>query len=199
MIMLQEFVGQVEETIQTMLNEVHTALPGKILSFSPEQNTAVIKPIGTIVMPDGKRLAYPELTDVPILFPFCSSAKVGMAFPVQQGDFCLIILSEIELDEWRSGATSEASLRFDLTSAIAIPGLLQSGGDLVSKACRQNAVVLGAGEKEIEISESGIICRGDLKIEGNFTCSGEVKAGKIGLQNHTHQSAQPGQSSSPPQ
>ncbi len=156
--MMQEFVQQVEETAKSVMYEIHTALPGKIISVDPRKATAQIKPYGKYLTHSGKKLEYPLLTEVPLVFPFSQTAGIGIAFPVNSGDSCLVIFSEAELDEWRSSAEAETPLRFDLTNAVAIPGLLSLGCGLVEKACAQNAVVI----------------RGNLEVEGNITSSGNI-------------------------
>ena len=98
-----------------------------------------------------------------------------MVFPVKAEDSCLVILSEVELDEWRSGAETEAPLRYDLTSAIAIPGLLSAGHGLVEKACTQNAVII-CGKFMVE---GDVVFSGNLKVEGNVTTSGNITGGNI--------------------
>lgn len=194
--MLQELVQQIEETARSVIGEVHTALPGEIIRFDPDKGTADVQPKGKYLTDDGKRLEYPVITEVPVTFPFCQTESVGMAFPVSKGDNCLIIVSEVELDEWRSGAESEAPLRFDLTSAIAVPGLLLGNVGMVSRACKQKAAIVWSGGTEIAVSKSGIACRGNMTVEGTLTCTGEVTSGGIGLQGHTHISAPPGASTS---
>lgn len=171
--MMQEFVQQIEETAKSVMNEIHTALPGKVVSVNPQKGTAQIKPCGKYVMRDGKKLEYPELTEVPLVFPFSQAARTGIVFPVNVGDSCLVILSEVELDEWRSGAQAEAPLRYDLTSAIAIPGLLLDGQGLVEKACAQNAVIV-CGKLMVE---GDVIFSGNLNVEGNITACGNLEAG----------------------
>lgn len=219
--MMQEFVQQIEDTARAVVNEIHTALPGTVISFDANAGTAVVKPSGKYVTSDKRSLNYPQISDVPVVFPFCQSAGVGIAYPVGKGDSCLIVISEVELDEWRSGAESEGSLRYDLTNAICIPGLLEGGGAIVSKACSNNAVVIGAGDMEVmvsgdetivdtgttklTVSDSGVAIRGDLTVTGNISSTEDIKAGntvKIGsldLKEHTHKSAEPGQSTGKPE
>lgn len=191
--MLQEFSQEVEETARSIVNEIHTALPGEIISFDAESGMAVVQPVGDYVTSDGTQLAYPSIIEVPVMFPYCQSVGVGMAFPVGKGDSCLIVISEVELDKWRSGAESEASLRFDLTSAIALPGLLRGSNDLITKAVQKNAVVLGTSETEVVISDdavtvgvrgstltvsdSGIAIKGDLNVTGNISYTGSLTSG----------------------
>lgn len=191
--MLQEFSQEVEETARSIVNEIHTALPGEIISFDAESGMAVVQPVGDYVTSDGTQLAYPSIIEVPVMFPYCQSVGVGMAFPVGKGDSCLIVISEVELDKWRSGAESEASLRFDLTSAIALPGLLRGSNDLITKAVQKNVVVLGTSETEVVISDdavtvgvrgstltvsdSGIAIKGDLNVTGNISYTGSLTSG----------------------
>ncbi len=191
--MLQELTQEIENTARAVLGDIHTALPGRIVSFDAVNNVAVIQPAGKFVTSDRQELNYPQITEVPVVFPFCPSAGVGLAFPLRTGDSCIVIISEVELDAWRNGAESEGSLRFDLTSAMAIPGLLESGSrnDLVKKAAELDALVLGASGTEVvvsgagvrvdtgavqfEVSDSGIAIGGNLTVEGNISYTGSCQ------------------------
>lgn len=194
--MLQEFTAEIEQTAKAVVNEIHTALPGEIVSYNAGAGTATVKPIGKYVTSDGKELNYPTITEAPVCFPFCQNAGVGIAFPVKKGDSCIIIISEVELDSWRSGADSEGSLRFDLTSAMVIPGLLEGGNEASEKAAKENSVIVTAGDVTLAVSGDG--CKVDtgstvmnvtddgVSIKGNLTVTGDVKAGSVSLKNHTH-------------
>lgn len=194
--MLQEFTAEIEQTAKAVVNEIHTALPGEIISYNAGLGTATVKPIGKYVTSDGKELNYPTITEAPVCFPFCQNAGVGIAFPVKKGDSCIIIISEVELDSWRSGADSEGSLRFDLTSAMVIPGLLEGGNEASEKAAKENSAIVTAGDVTLAVSGDG--CKVDtgstvmnitddgVSIKGNLTVTGDVKAGSVSLKNHTH-------------
>lgn len=188
--MLQEVVQQIENTCRDKINEVHTSLPGEIISFNPGAGTATVKPSGRFTTQNDKRLAYPQISDVPVVFPYCQSLSCGFAFPVKRGDNCLIVVSEVELDEWRSGAESESNLRFDLTSAICIPGLLCGGGDIIEQASKQNAVIMKAGDNlvmatddgitldtgdtTLKLTDSGAELTGNLKVKGSITATQSI-------------------------
>ena len=203
--MLQEFTAEVERTAKSAVNDIHTALPGEIVSF--DGKTAKVQPIGKYVTSDGTSLDYPILTDVPVCFPFCQSSDVGFVFPVKKGDSCIIIISEVELDAWRSGAESEGSLRFDLTNAMAIPGLLELSSAEAVKANKNNAAIIKAGDAEIMVADSGCqvsvggtvlnVTEGEVSIQGNLTVTGDVKAGAISLKEHTHTDSIGGKTQSP--
>lgn len=186
--MLQELTEGIEETAAAVVNDIHTAMPGEIVSFDAGSVTASVKPVGKFLTSDGDELDYPLITEVPVVFPICQQIGAGLAFPVKKGDSCIIIISEVELDAWRSGAESEGALRFDLTNAVAIPGLLKGGSALAAKAVNQNAVMIGTSGAEVgvfgdcvrirtagaqlEVSESGITAGGNLKVNGNIFYTG---------------------------
>lgn len=173
--MLQEFTDEIEKTALSVVRDIHTALPGKIVSFDPEKSVAVIQPKGKYRTEEGVALEYPMIPDVPVLFPYCQASDIGITFPVKPDDNCLVVVSEIELDEWRSGAESKAPLRFDLTSAIALPGLTLGGSDAIRKAVERNAVVVKAKSSEIVISDGLVSVTADkVKIQGNVEIHGDL-------------------------
>ncbi len=164
--MLQELAQEVENTARKVMEEIHTAMPGTIVSFSPGSGMAVVQPTGKFTSASGRRMNYPAISDVPLSIPICQSAGAGIAYPVKGGDSCIIIVSEIELDEWRSGAEADGSLHFDLSSAMAVPGLLVGGGELMQKACAEDAVVMAAGTTEVKVSEDELTAKlGETEIK----------------------------------
>lgn len=174
--MLQELTKEINKTAREAVNNAHTSIPGKILSIDPGTGRAAVQPYGKYVTSDNIKLDYPVLTDVPLVLPFSQASGCGIAFPIQPGDDCLVIFSEIGLDAWMSGAESEALLRFDLSSAVAIPGLIKESGSLISQANENHAVV----------------------ISGNLIVTGNITAGGINLNTHVHTSGEAGSSTSGP-
>ena len=79
---------------QEIFHSLHCALPGNILSFDHETQTASIQP--------GVRLGaqpYAVLTDVPVFMP--------VPFEVNSGDACLVIFADIDIDAWFSSGEPE--------------------------------------------------------------------------------------------
>lgn len=192
--MLQELAQEVENSARAVMDDIHTALPGEIVSFDPSKGVASVKPKGKFRSADGMSLDYPLISDVPVVYPFCQRSNVGMVFPIRPEDSCLIIISEVELDAWRSGAESEAPLRYDLTSAIVIPGLMLGGGEAVRKAASQDAVAIVSGAGEILVADGRITVTGNVTVTGSMTVSGTLIAGGINLNTHTHSGAHGGTS-----
>lgn len=186
--MMQEVAQEVENLAREVMEEIHTALPGKIVSFNAKSCVAKVKPIGRFTTQDDETMVFPVITDVPIVFPFCSSKNAGVFFPVKPGDSCLIIISEVELDEWRKSAESDAPLRFDLSSAVAIPGLMKKGNSLLSESCSNNAVIIASKDAKVMVSDTSVsvsfedektfeVKDGKVKINGDLEVTGSVSKG----------------------
>ncbi|MCD7826355.1 MAG: hypothetical protein LUH14_10410 [Clostridiaceae bacterium] len=170
--MLQEFVEQVEKVARSVMEEMHTAIPGSITSFNQGTGLATVKPYGTYTTGAGKKMAYPVITGVPVIIPQCPSANVQIAFPIVTGMDCLVIVSEQELDAWLGGGESENDMRFDLTSAIAIPGLSGKSSTALKEACNTGSVVINNGTTKLLVSANGIEVTGNLNVKGNISCTG---------------------------
>jgi len=172
--MLQEIVEQIKATVrETVSNEVHTAMPGQIVSFNAAKCTATVLPKGQFVAGNGKKMNYPQITGVPVVMPYSTTANVGVAFPVSKGDPCMIVISEVELDSWKSGAQSKAHLQFDLSSAMCVPGLLKQSSKAVKEATAEKSVVISNDSTILKVKKD------EVYIEGNLTVKGIVSADNI--------------------
>lgn len=150
--MMQEFVQQIENTVKETTYDMHTALPGTIAAFNPATGMATVKPEGTVAMKNGKRLKYPSIVKVPVVFP--RGKDTVIAYPVKPGDGCLIIICENDLKPWMShGKETESDMKFDLTNAVCIPGLFSEGDEALQKAVDENAVVIKNKKMEMMIKE----------------------------------------------
>ena len=181
--MLQEFVEEIYKAARSVRNEMHTAVPGTIVSFDYKKGLAVVQPIGKYATEDGKKLSYPKISDVPVVFPYSFKNDIGIVFPVEEGDSCLLVFSENELDEWLHSKISEITLKYDLTSAIAIPGIINTSTDTIKQSCGNKAVIIKAKDAYIKVSEQGIeinACGSNTKIDED-TMSMEVNGVTLGF------------------
>lgn len=190
--MLQEFAQSVEDTAKEAVNEIHTALPGKIVAFDTGTGMATVQSIGKFKTSDGKSLDYPAISKVPVVFPHSHVGNCGIVFPVLPGDSCLLVISEVELDEWRTGATAEGALKFDLTNAICIPGMLHNANKAHLGAYNSSGILLYSGGTKVAITGSGVA------ITGTLTVSGDVIGAGTSLKGHKHTSGEAGSSTSGP-
>ena len=95
-----------------IFHSLHCALPGNIITFEPETQTATIQPAAKI-----GSLPYPVLTDVPVFMP--------VPFDINPGDACLMIFSDIDIDVWlQNGEVSalNSPRRHSLSDGFAFVG-----------------------------------------------------------------------------
>lgn len=119
--MMQEFVQEIQNTVQRGLRGIHTAMPGRIVSFDAAKGIATVKPAMKFKKPDGKTMDFPQVTGVPVVFPQGAGQGATIAFPVKPGDGCLLVVAEQSLDYWQYGQETSTDLAFDMTNAICIP------------------------------------------------------------------------------
>ena len=202
--MMQEFVQEIQNTVQRGIRGIHTAMPGKVLAFDPAKCVATVQPVMKFKKPDGNTIDFPQVTGVPVVFPQGAGQNATVAFPVKAGDGCLIVVAEQSLDYWQYGQETDTDLAFDMTNAICIPGLFTQANEAVKAACAANAVVLDAGgtritvkQGEVVIDAAKITVNGDLTVNGSVQATGDVGAKGISVANHTHTGDSGGKTSTP--
>lgn len=196
--MLQEFVQEITNTIRENIRGVHTAFPGKIVSFDTSTGLATVQPVMKFKKPDGQTMDYPHITGVPVVIPQSMGQGAVIAFPIRSGDGCLVIVSEQSIDYWLYGKETATDLEFDLTNAICIPGLFQNIAGELAEACNSNAIILSSGGSKISI-KSGVveITAPSVQINGNLNVSGNVIGAGVSLPTHTHTGDSGGSTSAP--
>ena len=107
--------------------QIHTAMPGVIVSYNAATMTAVVQPAlqGVRTMMDGTRqpVTISPIADVPVQFP--GGGGHIFTFPVAPGDECLIIFSERSIDNWHQhGGTQQPSdwRMHDINDAFVLVG-----------------------------------------------------------------------------
>jgi cytoskeletal protein CcmA (bactofilin family) len=172
--MMQEFVEQAKKLMADMVNQIHTALPGSIVSFDPEKGLATVLPTGKFRKPDGAMMDFPPISGVPVLFPQACAQGASIVFPIKEGDGCLLIISEQALDFWMYGSESKAGLKYDLTNCIAIPGLFATANPLIKEACGQDAIIIDRNGNRIMLSNDNITIKGNINSEGSVNSKGNI-------------------------
>lgn len=194
--MMQEFVQSVKDTARKATEDMHTAVPATITSYDPSSGMAVVQPKAKFKKPNGETMDYPSVSGVPVVFP--QSQNVTIAFPVKAGDGCLLVFSETAIDYWLYGKETATDLKFDLSSAIAIPNIAASGNDAMVEACAEDAVVVKASGTKLKVKSDGVYITGNLKVEGSIQATQDVVAnGSVSLGTHTHRGDSGGTTSAP--
>ncbi len=119
--------NEVKDIIDGWMNDrdenLHTAMPGIVVSYSAATNRAQVQPVGSKKVFDGRSLPWPVIYNVPVVFPMGMGGRAGVTFPVQPGDGCLLVFAESQLDDYLSGGDSDDTRRHDMNDAICVPGL----------------------------------------------------------------------------
>ena len=104
---------------QEILSSMHCALPGIVVSYNAERQTADVQPAVKL----GSR-NYPVLSDVPVFMP--------VPFEVNPGDACLVIFADIDIDAWfESGEPQEpkSARKHALSDGFAFVGFRTGSGE----------------------------------------------------------------------
>lgn len=114
----------IHSVVEYRLSNLHTCLPGRVEKYDPETQKADVKPLLKRKFKDNTEIELPVIVNVPVVFP--RSGGGSLTFPVVKGDGVLLLFSERSLDRWLSAGGDVAPddrRKFDLSDAIAIPGL----------------------------------------------------------------------------
>lgn len=151
----------IRQAILYQLNNVHTAMPGAVISYDFATQKASVQPLLNKFWSDGTSSPLPVLENVPIIFPRAGGAS--LTFPVVEGDSCLLLFSERSIDEWvNTGGqvSTKDSRKFDLSDAVAImglspfssPSLAENNTDLLLTYAGSKIRIRQTGAVEIETS-----------------------------------------------
>lgn len=144
------------QAVLFQLYDVHTALPGQIISYDHTLQKASIQPSLKKSYLDGTTQEMPILNNVPVIFPKAGGAS--LTFPVLPGDTCLLLFIERSTDLWKSvgGIVAPNDPRkFDLSDAVALMGLMPFSED--SLAENNEDVLLTYKNSNIRIKSTGEI------------------------------------------
>lgn len=159
---LSELLDDFEDSL---LSDIHTAIPGEIDSYEGEDTRkAKIKILVKLAMPDGEILSAGVISDVPVQFP--GSSSFSLTYPLKKGDKGLLIFSEHGIGNYLTGDGSEQDpdniSKFALTDAIFIPGIWPFSQ--VNKTTDNSIKVDEAGNIEIN-SKTQVNINGNLTID----------------------------------
>lgn len=161
-----ELVDAIKKQARRITEEIHTAMPGEILSVDYDKGTCDVQPFALLKVVTGDKLKYPVIHNVPIVVPQSSIQDACIAYPIVPGDTCLLIVSEGTLDYWRYNRVTELESKFSLSNAVCIPGLTRNFNPCFKEAANDGAVILkyGAGKFKLTNTTMTISAR-DLVLE----------------------------------
>lgn len=180
-----------DEALENHMLDVHTALPGKIVTYDAATQTAEIqlqikrqlRNEDDVVVSE----EMPLLPNVPIAFP--RSTTFFVSFPLAADDFVMVIFQESSIDAWRSqGSLIPAgdTRRHTLTGAVALPCLYPNTAPLAEASedfmivgqdgGQQIVIGVGEGADEVHVTEVGGVVDYVAMAAKVLTELGKVKA-----------------------
>ena len=176
--------------IDTLAQNVNTAIPAVIVQFDHALQRASVRPVLDLTgtTPQGSRYSIerPVIANVPVWFPYCSMNGFSMTYPVSAGDYCLLVFSQTSFRKWLEGSgantTPDGSAIprvFSYDDAIALVGLIPKGTAIPSfsqdhieirNRNRFNRISLNDDEINVhtqtaEQEENGVVS--DIVFDGN--------------------------------
>lgn len=147
-------------SISGTLENVHTAIPGRVTSYNAATQQADIEPLiqAAYLDEEGERQVakLPVVTGCPVAFP--GGGGFTLIYPLQPGDTGLLIFSEASIDKWMStggNVDPDVDHRFALSDGIFVPGIRPFSSPRSTSGATGLAVGLDAGH-QIQIDLTGI-------------------------------------------
>lgn len=149
--------------INAELTELHTAIPGEIVSYDYAKNLAVVRPLlKRKYVGEELPVDLPTISNVPVCFP--RMGKGHLRFPVLAKMTGMIKFSERSMDKWLVSGGSvdpEDARKFSLSDATFWPGLTPNNDPIKSTAAQDSL------ELKLNGSYLEILNNGKFKIKGN--------------------------------
>ena len=129
---LPEFIKQ---TINARVAELHTSMPGIVVSYDRAKRKADVQPCLQRKFADGAKENLPILRNVPVIFP--QSKKCSIVWDLEKDDHVLLVFNERSIDNFvtRGGIVDPDDTRkHSLSDAVAYPGFWPDGNAVESLA-----------------------------------------------------------------
>lgn len=163
-----EIIGNV---VDSRINSIHTANIGIIQSYDPSTNRATIQPaLNVKYLTQSDPIPLPVIENVPIIFPWSSSFSI--TFPVNPGDYCLLVFIERSIDLWKAvggQVTPDDPRKYNLSDCVAIPGLLPFNANIPENAGNNFSIIFAGSQIRIDANGNVIIKTGNRVGIGNST------------------------------
>ena len=182
----------ISRSIQHHLDDVHTCLPGQIVTYDAKNQSAQVKPLIKKTYYNGQVVSLPVIVNVPVGMPSGGGATINM--PIKSGDKVLILFSERSLERWlATGEDTEQGVprRFDLTDAFAITGFNPlnyeskgNGEDFIIDYNNTTITIKSTGEIELKTDKNIDLktTEGDITLSTNKNIEIKSSGGDVNLQ-----------------
>lgn len=161
--------------IESRLKDLHTMMPGIIVSFDPDKQTAVVQPAIRRIFTEKGAVNLPVCVDVPVAFP--GGGDFYLTFPVQPGDECILGFSERAIDNWYASGGTQVPAEYrlhDLSDGIAQVGLNSQARKLTALQMTGAELRTRSRSTYIRLEDGTIYIKGNIVHEGNVQQTGNT-------------------------
>ncbi|EOD2819790.1 Gp138 family membrane-puncturing spike protein [Providencia stuartii] len=158
---------------QNQRYDIHTALPGKLLSCNG--HSATVELMISHVTKEGKVIELPPLVDVPV--GFYRGGGFCVTVPVREGDEGLVIFAERCIDGWYVSGKQSQPLdhRFhDLSDAFFLPQGSSQPNKIPNYSSDSLSLQTDDGSTFIRMQSGKIMIKGDIEHQGNYQLTGNA-------------------------
>lgn len=169
------------------MKNVGTSIPGHVLAFNSDNQTAQVQIGIKRVESGGKQVNIPPVINVPM---FIYGGQFSVEIQIEKGDEGLIIFSQRCIDDWLNsgGVANNPALRFhDFTDAFFIPGFRSNPNALEDFSNDGIRMRNKTGSQYIWLKSNG-----DIALKGGELTHNGVNIGST----HRHDSVESGSSTS---
>lgn len=145
---IQEVIA---DAIESRLLELHTAIPGKVISYDATTQTAEVAPVVQRAEPavngSSTLTPLPSIPNVPVQWP--RGGGYAIHFPLAPGDHVLLVFSEAAIGHWRASgelAPPGDLRRHSLGYPVAIPGIAPESGPLTDAPADEGVLTVPDGK-----------------------------------------------------
>lgn len=183
----------IKQYIESRLMDVHTCLPGRVISFDPVAQTAVVQPCIQRIFIEQGPVNLPPCMDVSV--SFTGGGGFFLTFCPAEGDECILHFSERAIDFWFQNGGIQLPSEYcthDLGDAFAAVGV-NSQPNVLPNLCTTGAELRTRDKTTFLRVEAGTITmKGNVVITGSVTASGDVTGNGKSLDTHIHSGVQTG-------
>lgn len=157
-------------------NEIHTALPARVLKFNAQDNTVQVELMINQLSKNGKTLIIPPLDDVPV--QFFKGGDFVITAPVKKGDEGLCVFAERCIDGWFATANKQEPMDFrlhDYSDGFFITGF--SSRPNAVKDIDLDGICMRTLQKDtyIKLTKGTIYIKGNIEQVGNYKQQGSCE------------------------
>jgi hypothetical protein len=121
----ETFESGITEILNSQLMNLHTSMPGKVVSFNPDLQTISVQPcLKRLYSGANESVLLPIIEDVPVLFP--GSGNFFITWDVKPDSYCWLLFSERALATWISLGDIQdptSKRKFSLSDCVAYVGI----------------------------------------------------------------------------